>query len=431
MLVCISCNSECSHKDMSKTVIDPSCGARGYTVFECKDCSYSFESDYIAPTAHTLTSSVIEASCEKGGYTFHECNNCDYSYVSDMTPALKHSLSTVIVSPTCTKPGFTSTQCKRCNYSYTADYVSPTEHSLSPKITPASCEKEGYTTYSCSVCSFSYVSDKVSATAHNYISQITAPTCLAQGFTKKTCSVCQKELITDYTNPTGHTYTTTAIRATSSRDGYTLNDCKNCDYSYNSDIIYRYSVFMGAYSDRKEPIAKGIDVSTYNGALDWSSISAQGIDFAIIRAGSSVSGEDTYFKANYNGAKSAGLDVGVYYYVEAQTVEEMIKCAEDFELLLKGKKFEYPVYLDFEDDMLGASLGRDLLTKMCQAFIEKLQADGYFAALYTNNNWLVNYFETEKMTDLYDIWYARYLPAEELAAPVCNGYLAIHRGRNA
>ena len=422
VLICISCDMECAHKDMSATVIQSSCGSRGYTVFKCNDCSYSFESDFVEPLPHDLESTLTEPTCTSSGYTLHECKNCDYSYISDNVSALGHSLDITILSPTCTKPGYTAVQCKRenCGYSLTKDYTQPVEHSFTSELTPATCLKEGYTTYTCSVCDYSYISEIVSATAHEFTSVITAPTCLEQGYTTKTCSLCQEEFITDYTEPVGHTYTSSIFKATSSRDGYTQNDCDRCDYSYRSNVVYSYSVFMGAYTAKDKPLAKGIDVSTYNGTLKWQNIASQGIDFAIIRAGSSVSGQDAQFDYNYRNAKAAGLDVGAYYYVDVKTVEDILKCAEDLKLLLEGKKFEYPIYLDIEKDSLGEELGKELLTEMCVAFIETLQADGYFAALYTNNNWLVNFFDTEKVTSLYDVWYARYIPTADIASPVWN-----------
>lgn len=405
---------------MSTSVIQPSCGSRGYTVFTCKDCSYSFESDFVEPTPHDLESTVIEPSCSQSGYTAYKCKNCDYGYTADHKPSLEHTFDTVILSPTCTKPGYTALQCIDCKYSLKKDYTAPIEHSFSSVITPASCLKAGFTTYTCTVCLYSYDAEFVSASGHEFSSETIQPTCLEQGYTKKTCSVCKTEIVTDYTKPTGHSYTSTVFKATSSRDGYTYNDCDRCDHSYKSDIIYSYSVFMGAYTEKDKPLAKGIDVSTYNGTLKWQNIASQGVDFAIIRAGSSVSGKDYQFDYNYRNAKAAGLDVGAYYYVDVKTVDDILKCVEDLELLLEGKTFEYPIYLDIERNALGEELGKELLTEMCVAFIETLQADGYFAALYTNNNWLVNFFDTEKVTSLYDIWYARYIPTADIDSAVWN-----------
>jgi GH25 family lysozyme M1 (1,4-beta-N-acetylmuramidase) len=175
---------------------------------------------------------------------------------------------------------------------------------------------------------------------------------------------------------------------------------------------------MGAYTPSDTVLKKGIDVSSYNGTLSWSSISTAGVDFAILRAGTSGSGEDSLFAYNYRNAKAYGLEVGAYYYVEARSVEEILTYAQKLKTILNGKKFEYPIYLDIEKDSLGAELGKDLLTQMAIAFIEDLQADGYFAALYTNNNWLENFYHKDTLLPLYDVWYARYIPTEKLLSPV-------------
>jgi len=418
VILSVSCSSECRHKNFNKSVVEPSCGKRGYTVYRCEDCPYSFESDFVAPIPHELEITNVKPSCSASGYNLNYCKNCDYSFVSDNVPALEHSLSTVIISPTCTKYGYTAVECLECDLSYTKDYTDPKDHQFESQLTPATCLKEGYTTNTCTVCNYSYKSDIVPAAPHEFSVQITAPTCTEEGYTTKTCSICERSIKTDYTEPTGHIYTRTTHRATSSRDGYTFNDCKHCDFSYSSNMVYSYSVFMGAYTQKDKPLAKGIDVSTYNGKLDWQNIASQGIDFVIIRAGSSVSGKDEQFDYNYRNAKAAGIDVGAYYYVDVDSVNGILKCVEDLELLLEGKKFEYPIYLDIERDALGEELGKELLTEMCTAFIETLQADGYFAALYTNNNWLVNFYKTEKVTSLYDVWYARYILTENIASPV-------------
>ena len=62
-----SCNGECRHRDMSEMVIPPSCGERGYSVFTCVDCSFSFESDFVAPEPHDLTKTLIEPTCTEAG----------------------------------------------------------------------------------------------------------------------------------------------------------------------------------------------------------------------------------------------------------------------------------------------------------------------------------------------------------------------------
>ena len=419
LLVCAACSGECTHRNMSRNVVSPSCGSRGYTVFVCNDCSFSFESDYVAPTPHTLSSVQVLSTCTNGGYILNECTVCDYSYISNPTPKRDHSIVTVKIAPTCTSSGYTLRQCTGCTYENNLDLTDPIPHDFNVNKIDPTCKSEGYTEYSCKNCDLNYTADQISALAHTFTSTVTSPTCLTQGYTKKICSVCADEIITEYTQPTGHTYTDSKVIATASRDGYTLRQCKNCEYSYKTDYVYSYSVFMGAYTDSNKVLAKGIDVSYHNGTLNWQSIAAAGFDFAIIRVGSSLSGKDAYFESNYSGARAAGLDVGAYFYVEDTSVAEILDSAKELKSLLAGKKFEYPIYLDIEKDDLGKSLGKDLLTNMSIAFMEELQKDGFYAALYTNNNWLENFYHKNLIVSKYDVWYARY-PEENLTEPQWN-----------
>ena len=417
LLVCAACSGECTHRNMSRNVVSPSCGSRGYTVFVCNDCSFSFESDYVAPSPHTLTKTQVLSTCTSGGYTLNECSVCDYSYISDLLPKRDHSIVTVKISPTCTSSGYTLRQCTECTYENDLDLTDPIPHDFEINKVAPTCKNEGYTEYSCKNCDLNYIADQISALAHTFTSTVTPPTCLDQGYTKKLCSICAENIITDYTQPTGHSYTDTTVRATSSRDGYTLRQCKNCNYSYQTDYVYSYSVFMGAYTASNKVLAKGVDVSSYNGELNWKSIAAAGFDFAIIRAGSSLSGKDPYFEANYNGARAAGLDIGAYFYSEDTTLGDILDSAKELKDILTGKKFEYPIYLDIEKDQIGQFLGKDLLTNMSVAFMENLQSDGFYTALYTNNNWLENFYHKDQLVGKYDVWYARYLSEEDLVFP--------------
>ena len=316
--------------------------------------------------------------------------------------------------------GYTLLSCSECEYSLAKDYTPVAAHELKSETTEPTCESAGFTTYSCKNCEFSFEADHVSALAHIFEEAITPPTCTEEGYTTKACTVCSHEIKTDYTSPTSHTLLSERRRATASSDGYTLYSCRDCDYSYKTDYEYSNEIFTGAYASTNLPLMKGVDVSTYNGLLDWNAIKAAGIDFAIIRAGSSISGEDRYFEMNYKAAREAGLYVGAYYYVEVNSKEEILIEVENLKKLIADKKFDYPVYLDIEKDSLGEALGKELLTDICVTFMEALQADGYFAALYTNENWLRNFYDRELITEKYDVWYARYILAENLDSPEWN-----------
>ena len=97
---------------------------------------------------------------------------------------------------------------------------------------------------------------------------------------------------------------------------------------------------------------KGIDISHWNGDIDFNKVKASGIEFVIIKAGGSDRGfyTDPKFKDNYEKAKAAGLFVGAYYFVGKKFYGDLAGIADGkrFADILKGMQFEYPVYLDVE-----------------------------------------------------------------------------------
>ena len=104
----------------------------------------------------------------------------------------------------------------------------------------------------------------------------------------------------------------------------------------------------------------GIDVSRYQGTIDWAAVARAGKQFAVIRAVSSNNSGvyvDPMFEKNYAGAKAAGLRVGVYYYTYAQTESYADRELEALTAVLAGKKLEYPVFVDMEAEGI-AALGR-------------------------------------------------------------------------
>ena len=106
----------------------------------------------------------------------------------------------------------------------------------------------------------------------------------------------------------------------------------------------------------------GVDVSRYQGSINWTQVAAAGKQFAIVRVGSSNSGGlyvDPYFLQNVTGAHSAGLRVGAYYYTYARTRAAVASELTAFLNILEGIKLEYPVFVDVEDASL-TSLGRAL-----------------------------------------------------------------------
>lgn len=147
---------------------------------------------------------------------------------------------------------------------------------------------------------------------------------------------------------------------------------------------------------------KGIDVSKWQGHIDWPRVK---VDFAIIRAGISTS-KDVRFEENYAGATAAGIPVGVYWYLRAMTVEAAHKEAAACIKAISGKKLSYPVYADIEE-AAQLKLGRDKLTAIASAFLEDVEAAGYFVGLYSSKSHLETCF-TAEIRERYAVWVAHY-----------------------
>ena len=153
----------------------------------------------------------------------------------------------------------------------------------------------------------------------------------------------------------------------------------------------------------------GIDVSRYQGVIDWTRVAASGQQFAIVRVGSTDGSDvdvDPYFKRNVEGAKAAGLKVGAYYYTYAKTEEAVIRELDTFLPALEGYQLEYPVFVDMEDSSF-ASLTRKQVTDLTRFAMDILYQKGWYAGYYTYTFFATNYIDTEALKD-YPLWIADY-----------------------
>ena len=128
----------------------------------------------------------------------------------------------------------------------------------------------------------------------------------------------------------------------------------------------------------------GVDTSRYQKDFNFKQAVAEGVQFAIIKAGGGDDGlyKDSQFENSYRKCKEINLPVGSYYFGAATTVDRAKEEADHFLSLLKGKQFDMPVYYDVEGDML--KLDKGLLTDICLAFMERVEAAGYFTGIYGN-----------------------------------------------
>lgn len=132
-------------------------------------------------------------------------------------------------------------------------------------------------------------------------------------------------------------------------------------------------------------MTSGIDVSQWQGVIDWGNVKAAGVQFALIRAGygdtlSYPRQIDTQYEYNYAECKRLGIPVGVYFYCYAMNEAEARREAECCLALLKGKQFEFPIYYDVEEYDLFES-GKT--AEVCRAFVKVLEDAGYWVGIYT------------------------------------------------
>lgn len=324
-----------------------------------------------------ITVSTVLPTCESEGKTLHSCNDCSYYFITDPLPPTPHKYLSNTIPPTCLSEGYTFYFCT-CGDFYKGETIPMLEHDYEDRIVTASCSAGGYTEHTCLLCGHSYKDTPTASAPHDYVSTVYLPTALEAGYTEHICS---------------------------------------CSMSYKDSFINYSEILESPYIENSTVLSRGIDVSRWNHQidpasgeylpLDWQKIRSAGFDFVIIKAGSTRSGKEPTFEMDYAGAREAGLAIGAYFYTYSSTAEGI---NNDVNLLLEylsGKTFEYPIYFDLEDPTL-TSLGKDELTRLCEVFICSMQKNGYYSALYTNNNWLHNMLDTSRILSLFDIWYARY-----------------------
>ena len=160
----------------------------------------------------------------------------------------------------------------------------------------------------------------------------------------------------------------------------------------------------------------GIDVSKWNGNIDWNSVKSSGAAYAIIRCGyrGSSTGAlitDPKFAANISGANAAGLKVGVYFFTQAVNEKEAVEEASMVLDLVKKYKISYPIFLDVESSGGRADgIDKGTRTAVCKAFCATIQNSGYTAGVYANKTWLNSKIDAGALGS-YKIWLAQYAAA--------------------
>lgn len=204
------------------------------------------------------------------------------------------------------------------------------------------------------------------------------------------------------------------------RHGWWTIDGKTYYYDKNGNAVTGEQVIKGAkYSFGSDGALSassgtlGIDVSKWNGNIDWNKVKSSGVNFVIIRCGyrGSSAGaliEDPKFRANIKGAQAAGLRVGVYFFSQAvnevEAVEEASMCIN----LCKGYSLSFPIYIDVEgSNGRGDTISASQRTANIKAFCGTIQNGGYRAGVYSNKTWFTKNINTASLTN-YKIWLAQY-----------------------
>lgn len=157
----------------------------------------------------------------------------------------------------------------------------------------------------------------------------------------------------------------------------------------------------------------GIDVSKWQGVIDWDKVKAAGIEFAMLRAGYGQRNIDEQFYRNADECTRLGIPFGVYWfsyaYTEAMARREAEHCLE----VVKPYKLSYPVAFDYEYDSYdygvenGVAPTKTLISAMARAFLNKIEEAGYYGMLYANPNYLAQYFDDD-LPRRYDVWLAKW-----------------------
>lgn len=163
---------------------------------------------------------------------------------------------------------------------------------------------------------------------------------------------------------------------------------------------------------------KGIDVSEWQGHIDFSRVKQSGVQFVIIRAGygNTPRQKDKYFEEHYAQAKAAGLLIGAYWYSYASSASDAAIEAQACLTVLGKRHFDYPIYFDLEEAWQFKQ-GRAFCDSLVRCFCNTLEAHGCYAGLYISRSPLQNYISTA-VAQRYATWIAEYGPRCNYSGPI-------------
>lgn len=175
-----------------------------------------------------------------------------------------------------------------------------------------------------------------------------------------------------------------------------------------------YTDEKGYLSCLYTPSVLGIDVSFWQGDIDWAKVKEAGVEFAMIRAGCRYSAEggldvDDFAQANYQGASAQGIKIGAYFFSQATSAEEAVAEAEYLLDIIKDWQVDMPVVFDWEADPEGRTANMDgrTLTDCTKAFCDRIKLAGYTPMIYFSKSQSLDTLYLRELTD-YAFWLAHY-----------------------
>lgn len=190
-----------------------------------------------------------------------------------------------------------------------------------------------------------------------------------------------------------------------------VNTYDSANLTRGEDGYYTYTV------NGKKTSEMGVDLSEYQGEIDFDAVKASGIDFVMLRIGGRFYGSegrmysDSAFQDYYQQAKDAGLKIGAYFFSQAASREDAVEEAQYTIELLDGLTLDYPVAIDWEtiddDDARTDSVTGEILTEIAAAFCDTVEAAGYRSVVYASTSLILQSYDFETMKD-YTFWLADY-----------------------
>ena len=199
---------------------------------------------------------------------------------------------------------------------------------------------------------------------------------------------------------------------------------QNGIFLFSMDVDpYTGLVYTHNHPNAEKGVVYGIDVSYYNGSIDWNAVKRAGIENVMVRVGyrgygtSGTLNEDPRFRENIEGALDAGLNVGVYIFSQAITRQEASDEADFIIDRIRNYNITLPVVIDFEYASTGSGMGGrlynanlsvDQATNVCKAFCRIVEEEGYTAMVYANKSMLTDHLSASELSSRYKIWLANY-----------------------